>query len=858
MKYQTYLYGFLVAMASLLASCSSDITGDSPTDTPNDSIHQLNRLYVQVMDEDERGVTRISSVDNHWRVGDCVYIRNVNGVYAKDQKWRRYIYRANGYFTPYSSHPDSVINFIGSNHYVEAFFRGDDQKGGGIGSNGRAEPTAEGTECLGFDNPFTVLADQTTEEKVQQCDYLYTKQKVVYMENQTENIGAVYLQLKHKVSQVFVNVKIGSEHTLKYVHINNGSTKLYQVAKPTRSGTEELDLIGTTKYPSNTDTEVKYIDPQPNPGNAAAYAKDGFYQFKCFIVPQHVAESNLQQHFVDVCVTKDATDYHYYYDLPMNHTFVKGRTYTYSLTLTENNFKNVFDIHQAQDALTNRDLGKILCVGGWLVPTVTEAKLKGFKPMGMLVQFSGNVNDGYTGLCMSLEDIAQNTTLANALTAVYNYKNRDTDVSHNPGDLNWCSDWFIPTEDQWKSVMGYSLNGQSGDADYVNNTQGIGGVYYANKNHTDMIADLQNDQGDAYEHEEMSCVALATNTAYWTSTITNTNAATTLKNTSSSQEVTNNAKGATANTRAFFYFDSRTTPNITSLVNANCKIFYKPLLEATIDDIGKVIIVDGNKNGYVYTYNSSISNIDYNRGQYLDGYALLASVAGMTGISNPTGESGYTHGLAIMCVDIGSALWHTSDDSQTNESSLYFPNYTAYNYNISNVWATGDGVMSEAIGGYAKTSYRQHTSYPAFKNCWDRTEALPTASGSTDHWFLPTLRQWAIAIDVSGVKTGKKFRMTNYYNTSPVQWNKWPSTTDDAHLVGQYFTAMFSNVGGRFYNSNNTFWTSSESVYYANSSTTYYYAWAIQNYSNIDGYGFLTHGGYGKTNKYYIQPFYAF
>ena len=857
MKYQTYLYGFLVAMASLLASCSSDITGDSPTDTPNDSIHQLNRLYVQVMDEDERGVTRISSVDNHWRVGDCVYIRNVDGVYAKDQKWRRYIYRANGYFTPYSSHPDSVINFIGSNHYVEAFFRGDDQKGGGIGSNGRAEPTAEGTECLGFDNPFTVLADQTTEEKVQQCDYLYTKQKVVYMENQTENIGAVYLQLKHKVSQVFVNVKIGSEHTLKYVHINNGSTKLYQVAKPTRSGTEELDLIGTSKYPSNTDTEVKYIDPQPNPGNATAYAKDGFYQFKCFIVPQHVAESNLQQHFVDVCVTKDATDYHYYYDLPMNHTFVKGRTYTYSLTLTENNFKNVFDIHQAQDALTNRDLGKILCVGGWLVPTVTEAKLKGFKPMGMLVQFSGNVNDGYTGLCMSLEDIAQNTTLANALTALYNYKNRDTDVSHNPGDLNWCSDWFIPTEDQWKSVMGYSLNGQSGDADYVNNTKGIGGVYYANKNHTDMIADLQNDQGDAYEHEEMSCVALATNTAYWTSTITNTNAATTLKNTSSSQEVTNNAKGATANTRAFFYFDSRTTPNITSLVNANCKIFYKPLLEATIDDIGKVIIVDGNKNGYVYTYNSSISNIDYNRGQYLDGYALLASLSSvmsgtLNGLPKATGESGKTHGLAVRLANLGNYAWHTSDNNQTDENDTYFPNYYSYH---NSVGYQNNEIMSESPGGYAKTYYYgQSTAYPAFYNCWQNTEALPTASGATDHWFLPTIRQWAIVYDMAGIKSGKTFRASNYYSITN-SWCSWTGNNGNANDVIKYFDDMFVNTGGTNLNIGNYFLSSSESQYYANA--WYYYVYGFYPYQS-GGNGLYINCVLSKSSVYPVRPFYAF
>lgn len=853
MKYQTYLYGFLVAMASLLASCSSDITGDSPTDTPNDSIHQLNRLYVQVMDEDERGVTRISSVDNHWRVGDCVYIRNVDGVYAKDQEWRRYIYRANGYFTPYSSHPDSVINFIGSNHYVEAFFRGDDQKGGGIGSNGRAEPTAEGTECLGFDTPFTVLADQTTEEKVQQCDYLYTKQKVVYMENQTENIGAVYLQLKHKVSQVFVNVKIGSEHTLKYVHINNGSTKLYQVAKPTRSGTEELDLIGTTKYPSNTDTEVKYIDPQPNPGNAEAYAKDGFYQFKCFIVPQHVAESNLQQHFVDVCVTKDATDYHYYYDLPMNHTFVKGRTYTYSLTLTENNFKNVFDIHQAQDALTNRDLGKILCVGGWLVPTVTEAKLKGFKPMGMLVQFSGNVNDGYTGLCMSLEDIAQNTTLANALTAVYNYKNRDTDVSHNPGDLNWCSDWFIPTENQWKSVMGYSLNGQSGDADYVNNTQGIGGVYYANKNHTDMIADLQNDQGDAYEHEEMSCVALASNTNYWTSTITGANAATTLKNASSSQEVTNNTSSTTANTRAFFIFDSRTTPDPYSIYRTaqdaqTCKFImdidndndgtdlYRYV---TSSDYGRVIAKQTNGWWCIMPNTTYVSNFASGTVS-----AMIAYIGSGTGESSP-----YNHGLAISAADNFTGYYWSSGNWQENNTTYgntadYFPQISSGN--VSSQW------MSEAKGGYEKTKWvaegkAQNASidnYPAFKQCWNHSRVRPIGASN---WFLPSARQFGIIFDYASSKSGYTYSMSNYYTTINNNVGNWTySFNSNTNNTANYLNTIFSNAGVSTIMNINYFMTST--MYNASNYWIFY-----PHTSN--GYLWTTSG---KQTSYYIRPFYAF
>lgn len=271
--------------------------------------------------------------------------------------------------------------------------------------------------------------------------------------------------------------------------------------------------------------------------------------------------------------------------------------------------------------------------------------------------------------------------------------------------------------------------------------------------------------------------------------------------------------------------------------------------------------MDEDKKGYVYTYNNAISTDDYPKGQYLDGYALLASLSSViTGttnsVSNATGESGYSHGLAVRLADLGNYVWHTSDNGVTDEDNTYFPNYISYRNDDGYSWQHSNNLMSESVGGYAKTNYRQSTSYPAFYQCWQRTEALPTASGATDHWFLPTIRQWAIVYDVAGIKLGKAFRLSSYYSYTN-SWCSWTGNTNNANDVIKHFDSMFTKVGGNALNEHgNYYWSSSESQYYANA--WYYYVWAITKYASSSNHTFYIHGGHNKTNSIYVRPFYAF
>ena len=137
MKHQvtTYLTSLLVAaFVMMTVACASEEEQTAEQTITPEGVFTLNALRI---DTDGDGLTRTTSVNNQWEVGDCVYIRNANASsqYAADRNFRRYIYRSNGYFTPFSDHQDSVLHFTGVNDYVEAFFRGDDQKGGGIGND---------------------------------------------------------------------------------------------------------------------------------------------------------------------------------------------------------------------------------------------------------------------------------------------------------------------------------------------------------------------------------------------------------------------------------------------------------------------------------------------------------------------------------------------------------------------------------------------------------------------------------------------------------------------------------------------------------------------------------------------------
>lgn len=882
MKHNSAYTNLLLAVAAILmTACTGDTAENNFNNEINaDGVITLNALRIET-DGDPHATTRTTSDGNTWVVGDCVYIRNANtsSQYAADRKWRRYIYRANGLFTPYSNHVDSVLHFTGTNDYIEAVYRGDDQRGGG---NFTDEPVANGTGCKGYDNPFTITDDQTTAAKLQTCDYLYTKQKVVYLANNPDaQIGAVKITLKHKVSWININVTVGANHTFNYVRVNNGSDKMFKTAKPTPYNTVvdneyNIDLVGTTRYPDGTYIKPLCVTPGVTyDSNTGKYTPNdkGTYNFKMFVIPQSINTTNEEDNFIEISVTNtaDGQEYKYHYDMPHNSTYVKNRTYTYNLGLTKNHYRNVFTgKSEDDDALNNSDLGKILCSDGSLVPTVAEAKDKGYTPLGILVQFSGDRATGYTGLCMSYEDVAQNTSLVKAAYAVSKYKT--IDGKPNPGNLNWCSDWFIPTLSQWESVMMYDANGNSAINDYNSTGAGTKGVYYASQNYLSMLAVQKNPDNTDYSTNTSAAsnhtttyvdeddangvpIKAAQNTDYWTSIISDASNAKAQRFVSTGGEP-NKSKGTTANTRAFFYFSSKSNPDPTSYVSSNCKLYnIRPLLETTTNDIGKVIIVDEDKKGYVYTYNNAISTDDYPKGQYLDGYALLASLSSVTGMSGTinnlpkaTGESGKTHGLAVRLVDIGNYAWRASDsNSQNNENDSYFYNYYSYNNSIG--YLTNE-IMSESPGGYAKTNYIQSTSYPAFYQCWQRTEALPTASGATDHWFLPNIRQWSIVLDVAGIKANKSFRASNYL--SYASFCSWASS-ENAKDVVDYFFKMFTNVGGNAMVGNNYYWSSSESQYFSNG--WYYYGYGF--YPNT-GSGLYIHCSLGKTSAYPIRPFYAF
>ena len=729
--YSAYTTLLLAAVAMLMTACAGDTAENNFNNEINaDGVITLNALRIDT-DGDPHATTRTTSDGNTWVVGDCVYIRNANSSsqYAADRKWRRYIYRANGLFTPYSNEQDSVLHFTGTNDYIEAVYRGDDQRGGGSFT---ADPVALGTGCKGYDNPFTITDDQTTAAKLQTCDYLYTKQKVVYLANDPDaQIGAVKITLKHKVSWININVTVGANHTFNYVRVNNGSDKMYKTAKPTPYNTVvnneyNIDLVGTERYSAGTYIKPLCVTPgvtyDTSTGKYTPNNK-GTYNFKMFVIPQSINTTNEEDNFIEISVTNtaDNQEYKYHYDMPHNSTYVKNRTYTYNLGLTKNHYRNVFTGKSTDDdALNNSDLGKILCTDGSLVPTVAEAKDKGYTPLGILVQFSGDRATGYTGMCMSYEDVAQNTTLSTALSRVYNYKNLDG--KPNPGNLNWCSDWFIPTLSQWQSVMMYDANGNSAINDYNSTGASNKGVYYASQNYLSMLAVQKNPDNTDYSTNTSAAsghqttyvnedyangvpIKAAANTAYWTSTITDANAATSQKYSSSGGNTTNNTSTSTANTRAFFVFDSRSTPNVkevqrNQIINGsgfnsstNTKIlilddddqFWRYV---TSNDYGRIIGKSNSGFWFITPSTTSMGNFLPNG----TASAMIAYIGVYTDSrKNKRNNVTYNHGLAIALSDYSSSTYY---------------------YNANNATSSWTPTPSGSTGWIIPTGYQVDMMYP--------------------------------------------------------------------------------------------------------------------------------------------------
>ena len=878
MKHQvtTYLTSLLVAaFVMMTVACASEEEQTAEQTITPEGVFTLNALRI---DTDGDGLTRTTSVNNQWEVGDCVYIRNANASsqYAADRNFRRYIYRSNGYFTPFSDHQDSVLHFTGVNDYVEAFFRGDDQKGGGIGNDasgnpGRAAPVANGTGCRWLTNPFTLTDDQSTPTKLQTCDFLYTNQKVVILSDNAADAktGVVSITLKHKVSWINVNVTIGDNHTLNWVRINNGSDKIYQTAIPTRvttlsDGEYNLDLVGSVRY------TAQYLQPEQI-GNSGKT-----YNFKLFVIPQQINTANMEDKFIQISVhnTSDNTDYTYTYDMPHNSTYVKNRTYTYNLGLTTNHYHNIFNLSSDDDALDNSDLGKILCSDGSLVPTVAEAKDKGFTPLGILVQFSGTRAAGYTGMCMSYEDVAQKTTLKNALAAVYNYKTRDG--KPNPGNLNWCSDWFLPTQDQWRSVMAYSAKGNSNSNDYNATGSSTKGVYNASYNYEQMLANQKNPDNTAYSTNTSAAsghtktyvqedidnavpISVSSNsshsnmTAYWTSTITTKDYATSQSYNASGAETTNNTSSSTANTRAFFVFDSRTTPNVKAvqrnqIINgssfnssSNTKIlalddddqFWQYV---TSNDYGKIIGKSNSGFWFITPSTTSMGNFLPNG----TASAMIAYIGSGTVESSP-----YNHGLAIAMSNLSNTYaWggSTASGSNTDEQS-YFTNYSSSN--------TATDLMNESSGGYAKTKYLMEnrssspSAFPAFYYCWNNSTVRPSGASK---WFLPSLRQWGIIYDAAAAKAGYAYRMSQY--SSATGWSGWTQNYNNAYNVAYYMdNTVLTNAGANKLDVGNHYVTSTEY-----NSGNY---WSFFPYTYNSNYGFYIYWQ-AKATAVAVRPFYAF
>ena len=876
MKHNSAYTNLLLAVAAILmTACTGDTAENNFNNEINaDGVITLNALRIET-DGDPHATTRTTSDGNTWVVGDCVYIRNANtsSQYAADRKWRRYIYRANGLFTPYSNHVDSVLHFTGTNDYIEAVYRGDDQRGGG---NFTDEPVANGTGCKGYDNPFTITDDQTTAAKLQTCDYLYTKQKVIYLANNPDaQIGAVKITLKHKVSWININVTVGANHTFNYVRVNNGSDKMFKTAKPTPYNTVvdneyNIDLVGTTRYPDGTYIKPLCVTPGVTyDSNTGKYTPNdkGTYNFKMFVIPQSINTANEEDNFIEISVTNtaDGQEYKYHYDMPHNSTYVKNRTYTYNLGLTKNHYRNVFTgKSEDDDALNNSDLGKILCTDGSLVPTVAEAKDKGYTPLGILVQFSGTRAAGYTGMCMSYEDVAQNTTLKNALAAVYNYKTRDG--KPNPGNLNWCSDWFLPTQDQWHSVMMYDANGNSAINDYNSTGAGTKGVYYASQNYLSMLAVQKNPDNTDYSTNTSAAsghtktyvdedyangvpIKAAANTAYWTCTITAANSAKSQTYSSSGGETDKNSS-ATANTRAFFIFDSRSTPNVVQVyrnsvkAGSYSKILYNGDTQNSLDQQ----IAEYNINSNNYGWIIAKSNIGFwcivpnttALSNFIGGGTASAMIAYVGSSTGERSSTGYTHGLAIALTTFTSPWKAFSNSSYaSDESDTYFPN--------KGTTPTMSNLLSETYGGFEKTQYlvTQRSSsadaYPAANYCWNYS--TPKPSGASN-WFLPTMSQWAIIYDTAASKGGYVYRMSQYRDYT--NFGNWTNNYNNSDDVRKYLDTTLENCGG-------------SNIYVGN----YYATTTEANASNIwvlyqsPGSGFYILS-YSKTGGCAVRPFYAF
>lgn len=146
----------------------------------------------------------------------------------------------------------------------------------------------------------------------------------------------------------------------------------------------------------------------------------------------------------------------------------------------------------------------------------------------------------------------------------------------------------------------------------------------------------------------------------------------------------------------------------------------RPVAEATTDDIGKVIGV----NGRIY---------DDKDAAVAAGTTASAIIAY---VGSDTRESGFTHGLAIAMKDANSGnrcQWKTSGGTEDNG--------TGHQY------TTADAALAANESGSVLSSGRNDDTWPAFKAALNNSITVESgisadAPSGTSGWFLPTIYQW--------------------------------------------------------------------------------------------------------------------